>query len=155
MTASTSAANGKIEGFLKDLVDQLRAGDTYGNLDRLSDETLLSPYVLTKEQRRQISVACDIDAVIEARVRSFYQAVAAAVEKATGAMTTTVLDLNHEGFGRVVVFAGRLVVLSDVLRDVQRFGFNSLEDLGARGEAFVTAAAKHVDQYREVARDDS
>ncbi|CUU55242.1 probable nitrogen fixation protein [Parafrankia irregularis] len=155
MTASTSAANGKVEGFLKDLADQLRAGDTYGKLDKFSDEAMLAPFVLTKEQRRQISVACDIDAVIEARVRSFYQAVAAAVEKATRVETTTVLDLNHEGFGRVVIFAGRLVVLSDVLRDAQRFGFNSLEDLAARGEAFVTAAAKYVDQYREAARDDS
>ncbi|MCK9902376.1 hypothetical protein CC117_18980 [Parafrankia colletiae] len=155
MTAPADAAGGKAEGFLRDLVDQLRAGDTYGNLDRLPDEALLSPFVLTREQRRQIAIACDIDALVEGRVRSFYQAVAASIEKATGAVTTTVLDLNHEGFGRVVIFAGRLVVLSDVLRDVQRFGFNTLEDLGARGEAFVTAAVKHVDQWKEVARDDS
>ncbi|MCK9929178.1 NifX-associated nitrogen fixation protein [Frankia sp. Mgl5] len=155
MTAPAPTAGGQFEGFLRDLVDQLRAGDTYGNLDRLPDAQLISPFILTREQRRQIASNCDIDAVIEGRVRSFYQAVAASVEKTTGVITTTVLDLNHEGFGRVIVFGGRLVVLSDVLRDVQRFGFNSIEDLAARGEAMVTAAAKLVDQWREVARDDS
>ncbi|ABD13828.1 hypothetical protein CcI156_08960 [Frankia sp. CcI156] len=142
-------------GFLGDLVDQLRAGDTYGQLERFSDEDLLRPFIVTREQRREIAVNCDIDAAVEGRVRSFYQAVAAATEKATGAFTTTVLDLSHEGFGRVIICAGRLVVLSDALRDVQRFGFGSMDELSARGESLVTGATKQIERWNEVARDDS
>lgn len=153
--AAQAPAAGALSGFLRDLVDQLRAGDTYGQLDRVSDQALLRPYVVTREQQREIPVACDVEAITEARIRSFYQAVAAGVEKSTGRFTTTVLDLSHEGFGRVLVFAGRLVVLSDVLRDAQRFGFASLEKLAAGGEKAVADAIKVMSTYPEVAGDDS
>ncbi|CAO5193615.1 Protein in nifX-nifW intergenic region [Frankia sp. AiPs1] len=142
-------------GFLRDLLDQVRAGDTYGQLSRFSDEQMLAPFVVTKEQRRAIPATCDLEAATEARLRSFYQAVAAAVEKATGAFSTTILDLNHEGFGRAIVFAGRLVVIDNALRDVQRFGFDSLDALAARGESLVIGATKIIDQYHGVAHDDA
>jgi probable nitrogen fixation protein len=141
--------------FLDDLVDQLRAGDTYGQLDRLSDGHLLRPYVVTREKQREIPIDCDVNPATEGRLRSFFQAVAAGVEKASGAFTATVLDLSHEGFGRAIVFAGKLVVVSEVLRDAQRFGFASVEALAERGDALVQQAVKLVAAHPEVARDDS
>ena len=44
-------------------------------------------------------------------------------------------------------------MVSDVLRDAQRFGFDSLEALAACGEALVTVAAKAAAAYPEAARD--
>jgi probable nitrogen fixation protein len=142
-------------GFLGDLIDQLRAGDTYGQLDRLSDDSLLRPYLVSREQRREIPVACDVEPATEGRIRAYFQAVAAGVEKASGTFTTTVVDLSHEGFGRVILFAGRLVVVSEVLRDAQRFGFATTDDLIARGESLVTGALKNIELHPEAARDDS
>ncbi|AEH10135.1 MULTISPECIES: NifX-associated nitrogen fixation protein [Protofrankia] len=142
-------------GFLRDLIDQLRAGDTYGQLDRLGWEKLLSPFVLTPQRRRELGISCDVDPATEGRLRSFYQAVAAGIEKATGLVTGYLLDLSHEGFGRVTVFTGRLVVVSEVLRDAHRFGFDSIDHLAGRGEALVGAAAALVRAHPEVARDDS
>jgi probable nitrogen fixation protein len=141
--------------FLDDLVDQLRAGDTYGQLDRLADDRLLRPYVVTREKQREIPIDCDVDPATEGRLRSFYQAVAAAVEKASGTYTATVLDLSHEGFGRALVFAGRLVVVSEILRDAQRFGFPTVDKLADYGERLVAQANKVIAQYPEVARDES
>lgn len=141
-------------GFLRDLVDQMRAGDTYGQLDRLSDEVLLKPFIVERTAKREIAVNCDVDAVTESRLRAYYQAIAAGAEKATGVFTATVLDLSHEGFGRVVIFAGKLVIFADVLRDAQRFGFASLEKLSERGEKLVANAVAAIEKYREVARDD-
>lgn len=143
-----------LTGFLRDLAAQQRAGDTYGQLDRLSDEMLLRPFVVTRAQQHEIAVNCDVDAATTARVRSFYQAVAAGVEQATGVFTTTLLDLSHEGFGRVIVFAGRLLAVSEVLRDTQRFGFDSLDALAARGDALVKNAVTVIETYPEAARDD-
>jgi len=141
-------------GFLRDLVAQQRAGDTYGQLDRLPDDLLLRPFVVTRDQAQAIPVNCDVEAGTAARIRSFHQAVAAGVEKETGHFMTTLLDLSHEGFGRVIVFAGRLLVISDVLRDAQRFGFESVESLAARGDQLVAAAVAVAGKYPEVARDD-
>ncbi|HEX7662804.1 MAG TPA: NifX-associated nitrogen fixation protein [Pseudonocardiaceae bacterium] len=141
--------------FLDDLISQLRAGDTYGQLDRLSDEVLLRPYLVSRERQRDIPIDCEVDAATEGRLRSFYQAVAAGIENATGVFTATVLDMSHEGFGRAIVLAGRLVVVADVLRDAQRFGFPTVEKLTAKGQTLVDKGAKLVAQYPEVARDDS
>ncbi|WP_239404831.1 NifX-associated nitrogen fixation protein [Frankia sp. Cj3] len=141
-------------GFVRDLVDQLRAGDTYGQFDRLGAEKLLGPFVLTAARRRELGITCDVDPATEGRLRTYYQAVAAGIEKATGQVTSYVLDLSQEGFGRVVVFVGRLVVICDVLRDAHRFGFDSIDHLAERGAALVNAAAALVGTYPEVARDD-
>jgi probable nitrogen fixation protein len=141
-------------GFLRDLADQLRAGDTYGRFDRFSDEHLLRPLIVTAAQRGEIPVSCEVAPVTEARLRAFYQAVAVGVEKATGAMTGAVIDLSHEGFGRALVLAGRLVAVVDVLRDAQRFGFSDTGSLSARGEQLVAAGVALIGKYPEVARAD-
>ena len=47
------------------------------------------------------------------------------------------MKVSHEGFGRVVLIAGRLVVFAKSLRDVHRFGFESLEKLAAEGAKVV------------------
>ena len=47
--------------FLKELVKQIRAIDTYGVWDKTSDEELLTKkYVKTKEQLKEIPVIADI-----------------------------------------------------------------------------------------------
>ena len=60
-------------------------------------------------------------------------------------------SMHHEGFGRVILTAGRLVALSKQLRDVHRFGFDSLSALAAEGEKQVAAAADMIRKYSEVA----
>ena len=144
-----------MSSFLKDLIDQQRAGDTYGQLDRLSDEHMIKPFLVSREQKNEIAVNCDVDAATEARLRSFYQAVAAGLERATSLYTTVLIDLSHEGFGRAIVFAGRLIVVSDVLRDAQRFGFSSPDKLGAQGDRLVAGGIKVIEKYKEAAGDES
>lgn len=143
------------EGFLADLVAQLRADDTYGRFDRLADEALLRPYLTGRDRQGEVAGACAGDPAAESRIRAYFQAVAAGVEKGSGVITTTILDLSDEGFGLVVILAGRLVILREVLRDAQRFGFPSLERLAERGSRLATAAMKVFCAYPEVARDDS
>ncbi|HET9657560.1 MAG TPA: NifX-associated nitrogen fixation protein [Kineosporiaceae bacterium] len=139
-------------GFLRDLADQLRAGDAYGRFDRFPDEHLLRPLVVPAAQRLRIPVNCDVEPATQGRLRSFYQAVAVGIEKQSGVMTGAVVDLSHEGFGRALVFAGRLIVVSDVLRDAQRFGFPDLDALARRGDRLVEAGIALVRRHPEVAR---
>jgi probable nitrogen fixation protein len=46
-----------------------------------------------------------------------------AIERETGQMVSPMMKVSHEGFGRMVLIAGRLVVVNKQLRDVHRFGF--------------------------------
>ena len=68
------------------------------------------------------------------RLELLYNAVGLAVERGTGVMVTPMMKMRHEGFGRMVLLAGRArAVISKHLRDVHRFGFESLEKAGGRG----------------------
>ncbi|MBB5571333.1 DUF269 domain-containing protein, partial [Rhizobium lentis] len=57
-----------------------------------------------------------------------------------------------EGFGRVLFTTGRLVVLSKTLRDVHRFGFETLGKLAEVGNKMVDDAIAVIETYPDVAR---
>lgn len=136
--------------FLKAIVQQIRANDAYGTYRNWADELLLKPYILSKKQRREISVEGDVDPVTVGRILGFYRAVAARIEEETGQLSQVVVDLSHEGFGWALVFAGRLILVSKTLRDAQRFGFDSLEKLNAEGEKLVQKGVELARQYPEI-----
>ena len=80
----------------------------------------------------------------------FYNAFAVAVERETGQMVSPMMKMSHEGFGRMVLIAGRLVVVNKYLRDVHRFGFETMELLAAEGAKTVAAAVEMIETYPDV-----
>jgi probable nitrogen fixation protein len=141
-----------VQGFLKELIKQWRAQDLHGSWDKKSDLDLLEPYILTTEKRREIPIMSDPDPETLWRMELFYNAVGLTIERATGVMVSPLFRLHHEGFGRLVLTAGRLIVLNKNLRDVHRFGFDSLEKLEAEGEKLAAAGVEWIEKYPEVAR---
>jgi len=138
--------------FLATLVRLLRAEDTYGSWEGKSDEQLLRPFVVTKEERRAIPIMGDPEPEVLWRLDKFYVAVGLSIEQRSGVMTGPMMKLSHEGFGRVVLIAGQLIALSKHLRDVHRFGFDSLSALAAEGEKFVAKGVEAIEAHPEVAR---
>src|SRR5918994_219598 len=126
--------------FLKTLVSLIRAEDTYGAWEGKSDDVLLRPFILTKEERRLIPIIGDPDPDTITRIEQFYKAVGLTIEKRTKLMATPLMKMSHEGFGRIVLLTGRLVVLSKHMRDVHRFGFPSEEALAQEGAKMVNEA---------------
>ena len=47
-------------------------------------------------------------------------------------MAVPMINLSHEGFGRAIITVGKLIVMDKILRDVHRFGFESLENLSKK-----------------------
>ncbi|VTZ27027.1 conserved hypothetical protein [Methylocella tundrae] len=136
--------------FVKELIKQWRAQDTHGAWDRKSDLDLLAPYIIDKEARRQIPIIGDPDPETLWRLELFYNAVGLAIERGTGAMVSPMMKMSHEGFGRLVLMAGRLVVVNKQLRDVHRFGFPTLEKLAEEGAKHVQAGIEMIQKYPEV-----
>ena len=152
MTDATAAAvQVKTKPFVPELVKQIRAQDTHGAWEGKSDAVLLEPYVLTAEQRRALPMMADPDPETLWRMELCYNAVGRAVERATGVMVAPMIKMHHEGFGRVVLIAGRLVVLNRNLRDVHRFGFPSVEKLDETGAKYVADAITMIRTYPDVA----
>ncbi len=137
--------------FLRELVKMLRAQDTHGTWEGKSDEKLLKPFILTAEERREIPIIGDPDPEVLWRIELFYNAIAVAIERETGQMVSPMMKMSHEGFGRQVLIAGRLIVGNKQLRDVHRFGFPSLAKLAEAGGKFVSEATEMIRKYPEVA----
>ena len=138
--------------FVKELIQQWRAQDAHGAWDQKGDLQLLDPYILDKERRRQIPLLGDPDPETLWRLELFYNAVALSIERATGIMVTPMMKMHHEGFGRMILAAGRLIVVNKQLRDVHRFGFDSLSKLAEEGEKFVAAGVEMIKKFPEVAQ---
>jgi probable nitrogen fixation protein len=58
--------------------------------------------------------------------------------------------MHHEGFGRLVLIARRLVVVNKHLRDVHRFGFESLARLEEEGGKLVDAGVEMIRKYPDL-----
>lgn len=137
--------------FVKQMAVQLRAMDSYGTYDTWTDARVLDPLVLTKERRRQIPVVGDPDETTISRVKAYYNALAQTVERETGLLAVPVINLTHEGFGRALILVGKLVTLDKTLRDVHRFGFDSLEKMVEESEKLLSKAVGLINEHRTVA----
>jgi len=136
---------------VRQIVVQLRAMDSYGTYDTWGDDKVLDPLILTKARRREIPVVGDPDETVVARVKAFYNAIAVTIESECGLMAVPVINLTHEGFGRAMIIVGKLVVLDKTLRDVHRFGFDSLEKLVEEMEKLSGKAVALISDHRVVA----
>ncbi|MBY0578857.1 MAG: NifX-associated nitrogen fixation protein [Burkholderiales bacterium] len=148
----TVEANPMESLFVRELVKQWRAQDSYGTWEKKSDEALLEPYVIDKEKRKTLPIMGDPDPETLWRLELFYNAVGMVIERQTGVMVTPMMKMHHEGFGRMVLIAGRLIVVNKQLRDVHRFGFLSFSKLAEDGEKLVAAGVEMIDKYPEVAK---
>lgn len=137
--------------FVLELIKQWRAQDTHGAWEGKDDATLLAPYIITKEQRKEMPIIGDPDPETIWRLELFYNAVGLAIERETKNMVSPMMKMHHEGFGKMILTAGRLVVVNKQLRDVHRFGFETIEKLAAEGEKFVSAAVEMIHKFPEVA----
>lgn len=151
-TAATDDAVLLANPFVTQLIKQLRAQDTHGAWEGKSDLQLLKPYIHTPQERRAIPIIGDPDPETLWRLEIFYNAIAVGIERATGQMVSPMMKMSHEGFGRMVLIAGRLVVVNKQLRDVHRFGFASLAKLAEAGTKFLDEAISMIGEYPAVAR---
>jgi probable nitrogen fixation protein len=137
--------------FAREMVRQMRAVDTYGSYDDWPLEKILEPFVLTKEKKREIPVIGDPDEITMSRVKAFYNAISALIEKECGLMAVPMLNLTHEGFGRALITVGKLVVMDRTLRDVHRFGFPSLSKMKDEADKLLSVALEIIGKHPEVA----
>ena len=137
--------------FIKEMLRQMRAIDTYGTYAGWTPEKILDPFILTKERKSTIPIIGDPDDETLARVKAFYNGIAVLIEKECGLMAVPIVHITHEGFGRVLIIVGKLVALEKTLRDVHRFGFESLSKMKTEADKMLSVAIERVGLYPDVA----
>jgi len=134
-----------------EMVRQMRAIDPYGSYDNMSPAEILEPFVLTKEQKRELPIVGDPDELVIARIQVFYNAIAAMIEKECCLMAMPLVHLSHEGFGRVLITVGKLVVMDRSLRDAHRFSFASLGKMKDEADKVLSVALELIGEHSDVA----
>lgn len=137
--------------FAQQMLRQMRAIDSYGSYDDWSMAMILEPFVLTKEKKREIPIIGDPDEIVMARIKAYYNAIASMIEQECGLMAAPLMNLSHEGFGRVIITVGKLVVMERTLRDVHRFGFPSLSKMKDETDKLLSVALQIIGQHPKVA----
>ncbi len=137
--------------FIKEMMRQMRALDSYGTYDGQPGEKLLEPLIMTKERKAQIPIVGDPDEETIACVKAFYNAIAVLIEKECGQMAVPLVHLSHEGFGRALITVGKLVVSDRTLRDVHRFGFETLSKMKTEGDKLLSVALEIISAHPDVA----
>ncbi|MDD2876949.1 MAG: NifX-associated nitrogen fixation protein [Acidiphilium sp.] len=138
--------------FIKALIAVWRAQDAHGTWEGKADLELLEPYILNKEARRALPIIGDPDPETLWRLELFFNAVCLLIERETGVMISPMLKMSHEGFGRMVLIGGRLITVNKQLRDVHRFGFDTLDKLAEEGSKQVKAGVEMIEKYPDVAK---
>jgi probable nitrogen fixation protein len=151
MIGGTSSHSPEGFSFLHELARQFRAQDGNGAWSGKNDGEILAPLVVPRQRRRDLPGG-SADAEVFWRIELFYTAVGRAIEARTGVACTPMLKMHHEGYGRVVLLAGRLVVVSRFLRDVSRFGFESLDKIAEAGERLVASGVAMIERFPDAVR---
>jgi probable nitrogen fixation protein len=136
---------------IQGLLRLIRAQDRSGAYDADPDEELLAPYVVTKAQKREMPMMGDPDPDTLGRVELFYGAVAWELERRTGRAVVPMLNIHHEGWGRILLIAGRLVAVNTHVRELHRFGFETLAALIDKAEKLASEGVTSIETFPQVA----
>jgi probable nitrogen fixation protein len=135
--------------FTKELIRQLRAADQFGNWSKMSDEELLiKKFIKTKEDLRKIPIIADIDEMLISEIKMIFKAVALQFERKTGVMCNVVMEMSHEGFGRCIVIADRVVLVDKYFKDAHRFGYRTQEKLYEDGQKYLEKSYEIYEQFK-------
>ena len=129
--------------FMKEIDKQIQILNSRGGDGEWSVTAILSPFLSTGEG--------SLDESVSSRLGAFHNAIASMIEMECGLTAKPIIELDHEGQGRVVITTGKLVVMDRVLQDVRRFGFPSLSKMKDEADKILSVALEIIGKYPEVA----
>ncbi|MEL7036595.1 MAG: DUF269 domain-containing protein [Cyanobacteria bacterium J06592_8] len=127
--------------FIKAMIEQIRMQDLTVSRHSVSDEVLLNTLV------GHATLDRDSDISSLQKVSAFYRAVASRLEQETGLMAEVFLNLDQDDVGWILVFCGRLLVISQFIRNPESFRFESVEHLTLEGERVLQNSLERTREY--------
>ena len=58
------------------------------------------------------------------------------------------MEMSHEGFGRCIVIADKIVLVDKYFKDAHRFGYRTLDKLYEDGQKYLDKAFSIYTQYK-------
>ena len=134
---------------VKSLVRLIRA-EAGGAWDAEPDDLLLAPFIVTKQAKRELPLIGDPDPDVLGRVEKYYTAIGAEIESRTGKAIIPIFNIHHEGWGRIVLIAGKLVAVTAHVRELHRFGFQDLDQMVEKAEKLIADGVATIKKFPDV-----
>ncbi|KAA9000347.1 DUF269 domain-containing protein [Paenibacillus spiritus] len=140
------------DALLARLGDLLGAADTLGRYAALgAEEKIKASFLASAEDKHGSDWSCLASDAVRRQVPLLFQAVAGVLEGKSGYLMQSSAEINREGFGRGLVYSGRVILVIKSLRAGFPFPFVSLEKTLAYGTACVQEGLAFLDRYKRIA----
>lgn len=141
----------KAERLIRRLNDLLSASDYFGRYASLApEEKIAKLFLASPEDKAKSDINCTVSEEVRTQVPVLFQAIAGVLEEKSGLMIQSSAEINVEGFGRGLLYSGRIILVIKSLRAGFPFPFTSLDKTIAYGVACVEEGLAFLDKYKAV-----
>ncbi len=130
--------------FLKEFIQQVRQQDTRGIYSNCDDRLLVRSVLFPAKSKKDNQ---NIDPLTNLLVSAFYRAIAKIIERETGYLTETFINLTSNKLSSALIFCGGVLVVYQIIRKLELFGFESIDKLTFEGSMLITNALAKANQY--------
>ncbi|WNS43444.1 DUF269 domain-containing protein [Paenibacillus sp. MMS20-IR301] len=139
------------DALVRRLCQLLDAGDFFGRHALLPPlEKLEKLYLASSEDKSQSEFNCAVSPKVRQQVPLLFQAMAGVMEEQTGFMIQSTAEINGEGFGRGLLYSGRVILVLRSLRAGFPFPFTSAEKTIRYGAECIEEGLAFLDKYKEI-----
>lgn len=139
------------EAFVRRLCHLLDAEDFFGRHAALSAQDKIARlFLATSEDKDQSDFNCAVSPKVRLQVPMLFQAVAGVMEERSGALIQSSAEINGEGFGRALLYSGRIILVLKSLRAGFPFPFTSEDKAVRYAVACVEEGLSFMGKYNEM-----
>jgi probable nitrogen fixation protein len=139
------------DALVRRLCNLLDTADYFGKFSALSpQDKIVKQFLASPADQQQSDFNCAVSPKVRQQVPLVFQAVAGVMEEKSGAMVQSTAEINGEGFGRGLLYSGRVILVLRSLRAGFPFPFTSEEKVIRYGVECIEEGLAFLDKYKEV-----
>lgn len=137
--------------FIRRLCNLLDTEDFFGRYAALSpQEKIARLFLASPEDKDQSDFNCAVSPKVQLQVPLLFQAVAGVIEENSDDLIQCSAEINGEGFGRALLYSGRIILVLKSLRAGFPFPFTSEDKAVRYGAACAVEGLAFLHKYKEV-----
>lgn len=139
------------EAVVRRLCHLLDTGDFFGRHAALSpQEKIAKLFLASSEDKSKSEFNCAVSPKVRQQVPVLFQAIAGVMEERSGIMVQSTAEINAEGFGRGLLYSGRIILVLKSLRAGFPFPFTSEEKVIRYGVECVEEGLAYLQKINEM-----
>lgn len=139
------------EALVHRLCHLLDAGDFFGRNAMLPPlEKIEKLFLASAEDKHRSEINCAVSPKVRQQVPLLFQAMAGVMEERSGLLIQSTAEINGEGFGRGLLYSGRVILVLRSLRAGFPFPFTSAETAIRYGAEGVEEGLAFLNKYKEM-----